>query len=164
MASNIGGTGSLDTSGQTPSSIGGTRSVDTSGQQLALQMPDTFQIGTQTAFQNNSAFLYTKKQAGSEILYICGNGSKWARANEQLVLRYVPRAKASSGGIWTAYDSDVNQNGTTLQCRQAVFRCIDDDITQPGWHVWEINYASNKNGDGLYCDWQGQLWAETKVP
>ena len=146
------------------SSIESTSSFDTSGQQLALQMPDTFQIGTQTAFQNNSALLYTKKQAGSEILYICGNGSKCARANEQLVLRYVPRAKASSGGIWTAYDSDVNQNGTTLQFRQAVFRCIDDDITQPGWHVWEINYAAKKNGDGLYCAWEGQLWAETIVP
>ena len=140
------------------SSIESTSSFDTSGQQLALQMPDTFQIGTQTAFQNNSAFLYTKKQAGSEILYICGNGSKWARPNEQLVLRY------NQNGIWTAFDSDVNQNGTTLQCRQAVFRCIDDDITQPGWHVWEINYAAKKNGDGLYCAWEGQLWAETIVP
>ena len=163
MASSIGGTGSLDTSGQTPSSIGGTRSVDTSGQQLALQMPDTFQIGTQTAFQNNSAFLYTKKQAGSEILYICGNGSKWARANEQLVLRYVEGPEGTKM-TWTAYDSDVNQDGTTLQCRQAVFRCIEDDITQPGWHVWETNYAADRNGDGLNCDWQGQLWAETKVP
>ena len=65
---------------------------------------------------------------------------------------------------WTAYDSDVNQDGTTLQCRQAVFRCIEDDITQPGWHVWETNYAADRNGDGLNCDWQGQLWAETKVP
>ena len=127
-------------------------------------MPDTFRIGTKKAFENNYSFLYTKKQVGSEILYICTKGSEWARANEQLVLRYVPRAKASSGGIWTAYDSDVNQNGTTLQCRQAVFRCIDDDITQPGWHVWEINYAANKNGDGLYCAWEGQLWAETIVP
>ena len=145
------------------SSIESTSSFDTSGQQLALQMPDTFQIGTQTAFQNNSALLYTKKQAGSEILYICGNGSKWARANEQLVLRYVEGPEGTKM-TWTAYDSDVNQDGTTLQCRQAVFRCIDDDITQPGWHVWEINYASNKNGDGLYCDWQGQLWAETIVP
>ena len=145
------------------SSIQGTSSFDTSGQQLALQMPDTFQIGTQTAFQNNSALLYTKKQAGSEILYICGNGSKWARANEQLVLRYVEGPEGTKM-TWTAYDSDVNQDGTTLQCRQAVFRCIDDDITQPGWHVWEINYAAKKNGDGLYCTWEGQLWAETIVP
>ena len=131
---------------------------------MASQMPDTFRIGTKKAIENNYSFLYTKKQVGSEILYICDKGSQWARANEQLVLRYVPRAKASSGGIWTAYDSDVNQNGTTLQFRQAVFRCIDDDITQPGWHVWEINYAANKNGDGLYCAWEGQLWAETIVP
>ena len=131
---------------------------------MASQMPDTFRIGTKKAFDNNQAFPYTKKQVGSEILYICTKGSEWARANEQLVLRYVPRAKASSGGIWTAFDSDVNQNGTTLQCRQAVFRCIDDDITQPGWHVWETNYAADRNGDGLNCDWQGQLWAETKVP
>ena len=145
------------------SSIESTSSFDTSGQQLALQMPDTFQIGTQTAFQNNSALLYTKKQAGSEILYICGNGSKWARANEQLVLRYVEGPEGTKM-TWTAYDSDVNQDGTTLQCRQAVFRCIDDDITQPGWHVWEINYAAKKNGDGLYCAWEGQLWAETIVP
>ena len=163
MASSIGGTGSLDTSGQTPSSIGGTRSVDTSGQQLALQMPDTFQIGTQTAFQNNSAFLYTKKQAGSEILYICGNGSKWARANEQLVLRY-EAASAGRQGAWTAYDSDVNHDGTTLQCRQAVFRCKKGDITQPGWYEWETNWNATNNGDGLETKWQGELWAETKVP
>ena len=145
------------------SSIESTSSFDTSGQQLALQMPDTFQIGTQTAFQNNSALLYTKKQAGSEILYICGNGSKWARANEQLVLRYVEGPEGTKM-TWTAYDSDVNQDGTTLQCRQAVFRCIEDDITQPGCHVWETNYAADKNGDGLNCDWPGQLWAETIVP
>ena len=144
------------------SSIESTSSFDTSGQQLALQMPDTFQIGTQTAFQNNSALLYTKKQAGSEILYICGNGSKWARANEQLVLRYVEGPEGTKM-TWTAYDSDVNQDGTTLQCRQAVFRCLGADITQPGWHEWETNWAADSNGDGLNTEWQGQLWAETKV-
>ena len=159
MASSIGGTGSRNPSGQTPSSTGGTRSVNTSGQQLALQMPDTFRIGTKKAFDSNNSFLYTKKQVGSEILYICTKGSEWARTHEQLVLRY-----DAASAAWTAFDSDVNNNGTTLQCRQAVFRCRGADITQPGWHVWETNYAADRNGDGLNCDWQGQLWAETKVP
>ena len=145
------------------SSIGGTGSLDTSGQQLALQMPDTFQIGTKKAFDKNYAFPYTKKQVGSEILYICDKGSQWARANEQLVLRYEAGPEGAQG-TWTAYDSDVNQDGTTLQCRQAVFRCLGADITQPGWHEWETNYAADRNGDGLITDWQGQLWAETKVP
>ena len=67
-------------------------------------------------------------------------------------------------GAWTAFDSAVSANGSTLQCRQPVFRCLAADITQPGWHNWETNDAANPNDAGLEVDWQGELWAETRVP
>ena len=128
-------------------------------QAMASQMPDTFRIGTKKAFENKYSFLYTKKQVGSEILYICTKGSEWARTHEQLVLRY-----DAASAAWTAFDSDVNNDGTTLQCRQAVFRCKKGDITQPGWYEWETNWNATNNDDGLETKWQGELWAETKVP
>ena len=66
-------------------------------------------------------------------------------------------------GAWTAFDSAVSANGSTLQCRQPVF-LAETDITQPGWHTWETNYAADPNDAGLEVDWQGELWAETRVP
>ena len=94
---------------------------------------------------------------GSETIYVCTKGSEWARADEVLVLR-------CDKGIWTAFDSALNADGSTLQCRQPVFRCLATDITQPGWYKWETNWAADRNGDGLTIDWQGGLWAETRVP
>ena len=38
------------------------------------------------------------------------------------------------------------------------------DITQAGWHKWQTNYAADPNDAGLAVDWQGALWAETRVP
>ena len=38
------------------------------------------------------------------------------------------------------------------------------DITQRGWHKWQTNYAADPNDAGLAADWQGALWAETRVP
>ena len=68
-------------------------------------------------------------------------------------------------GTWTAFDSDVSADGFTLQCRQPVFRCLATDITQPGWHTWQTNYAASRNDADLFSvDWQGALWAETRVP
>ena len=84
-------------------------------------------------------------------------GSEWARTNEVLVLRCVT-------GTWTAFHSAVSADGLTLQCRQPVFRCLAADITQPGWHTWQTNYAASPNDAGLAVDWQGTLWAETRVP
>ena len=121
------------------------------------QVPEFFTIGTKKAFEKNYAFPYEKKQIGSETIYVCTKGSDWARSNEVLVLR-------CQEGTWTACDSAVSANGLTLQCRQPVFRCLATDITQPGWHEWEINYAANPNDGGLAVDWQGALWAETRVP
>ena len=68
------------------------------------------------------------------------------------------------GGTWTASDGAVSADGTTLQLRQPVFRCAAEDITQPGWHNWQTNYAADPSGTGLSVDWQGKLWAETRVP
>ena len=121
------------------------------------QMPERLTIGTQNAFEKNYPFPYEKKQIGSETIYVCTKGSEWARSNEVLVLRCEEET-------WTAFDSAVSADGLTLQCRQPVFRCLATDITQPGWHEWETNYAANPNDAGLSVDWQGALWAETRVP
>ena len=121
------------------------------------QMPERLTIGTKKAFDMAYPFPYEKKQIGSETIYVCTKGSEWARTNEILVLR-------CEGGTWAAYDSAVNADGSTLQCRQPVFRCLATDITQPGWHKWQTNYDANPNDAGLVVDWQGELWAQTRVP
>ena len=120
-------------------------------------MPDRLIIGTQEAFERDYAFPYEKKKIGSETIYVCTKGSDWARSNEVLVLR-------CENGTWTAFDSALNAAGSTLQCRQPVFRCLATDITQPGWHNWETNYVASPNDAGLAVNWQGVLWAETRVP
>ena len=119
------------------------------------QMPERLTIDLQVL--NWNAFPYEKRQIGAETIYVCSKGSEWARTNEVLVLRCVT-------GIWTAFDSDVSADGLTLQCRQAVFRCLATDITQPGWHNWQTNYAASPNNAGLAVDWHGALCAETRVP
>ena len=121
------------------------------------QMPERLTIGTKEAFEKNDAFPYEKKQIGLETIYVCNKGSEWARSNEVLVLR-------CEGETWIAFDSAVSADGLTLQCRQPVFRCLATDITQPGWHKWETNYAANANDAGLSVDWQGALSAEARVP
>ena len=120
-------------------------------------MPERLTIGTKNAFARNYAFPYVKKQIGTETIYVCAKGSDEARSDEVLVLR-------CEGGTWTAFDGAVSADGLTLQCRHAVFRCLDTDITQPGWYQWQINYAADPNDAGLAVDWQGALWAETRVP
>ena len=125
--------------------------------QLALQMPEHLTVGTKKAFQKNYAFPYQKKQIGSETIYVCTKGSEWARRDEVLVLR-------CERGTWTAFDSAVSADGSTLQCRQPVFRCLATDITQPGLHKWETNYVADPMGAGLSVDWQSAVWAETRVP
>ena len=121
------------------------------------QMPKRLIIGTQEAFERENAFPYERKEIGSETIYVCTKGSDWARSNEVLVLR-------CENGTWTAFDGGVNADGLTLQCRQPVFRCLATDITQPGWHKWQTNYTASPNDAGLAVDWQGALWAETRVP
>ena len=88
---------------------------------------------------------------------MCTKGSQWARTGVKLVLRCV-------NGTWTAFDSAVSADRSTLQCRQPVFRCHATDITQPGWHEWETNYAASPNDAGLEVDWQGKRCAQTRVP
>ena len=119
-------------------------------------MPQYLTIGTQKAFDNDYAFTYEKKNIGSETIYVCNEGSKWARADEVLVLRF-------NGGTWTAWDSAVSADLSTLLCRQAVFRCLATDITLPTWHKWQINVAADPIESGYAVDWQGALWAETRV-
>ena len=122
-----------------------------------MDRPDHLTIRFTKEFEENYALTYEKGQIASEIIYVCNKGSAWARDDQLLVLR-------RQHNTWTAYDNAVSANGSTLQCRQPVFRCLATDITQPGWHKWETNYAANPNDAGLSVDWQGALWAETRVP
>ena len=120
-------------------------------------MPDHIIVGTQKAFSRGSPFHYWKTEIDDETIYFSDKGSQHARPGEFMVLRCVE-------GTWTACDSSISAFGGTLQCRQAVFRCLATDITQPGWYNWETNYAASPNGGGLAVDWHGGLWAETRVP
>ena len=117
-------------------------------------MPSQFAIGTSKAFRNNYAFKYTRCEIDDEIVYICSKGSAWAREDEVLVLR-------CENGTWTAWDSSVDMATAALRCRQPVFRC-GGDITDQGWHVWAMNHAAAKDGEGTAVHWTGELWAETR--
>ena len=131
------------------------------GLQLAVPdgspgMPEEFAIGTTKAFAKGYAYEYEKRQIRNATIYgatiyVCKRGNDWAEQNEKLVLL------RDRSGIWTAWDSHVNQSSVAL--RQPIFRC-PGNITQPGWYKWEINYA----GRGLKGDWHGALEAETRVP
>ena len=66
--------------------------------------------------------------------------------------------------IWIVYDSAVNCLGSTLHCRQPVYRCLDPYMTQAGVHEWQINLAADKMDDGTKPRWIGGLLAETQVP
>ena len=126
------------------------------------QLPDHLTIGTKNAFERNIAFPYKKKQIGEETIYLCNKGSDWARADEVLVLRCETN-EDSGRRTWTAFDSVVTADGSTLSCRQAVFRCSETDITQPGWHDWETNYAATSDEEGRPDDWHGTVRAETRL-
>ena len=88
---------------------------------------------------------------------VCTKGSQWAHTSEVLELR-------CEMGTWTAFDSDVSADGPTLHCRQPVFRYLATDITQPGLHTWETNYAASPDSASFELDWQGALCAETRAP
>ena len=92
-----------------------------------------------------------------QFLPIRKETDRFGARNEVLVLR-------CQSGTWTAFDSAVSANGLTLRCRQPVFRCLATDITQPGWHTWQTNYAASPNDAGVEVDWEGALPAETRVP
>ena len=115
-------------------------------------MPERLIIGTQEAFERNYAFPYEKKQIGSETIYVCNKGSDWARKNELLVLLH-------RQGCWTALDSAVSADGSTLQCRQPVFRSFAEDITKPGVYKWQANAAASSIHTCLQPDWQNDFFA-----
>ena len=37
-------------------------------------------------------------------------------------------------------------------------------VVLTGTWTWQTNYAASPNDAGLAVDWQGALWAETRVP
>ena len=79
-----------------------------------------------------------------------------------LVLRHLGEDDGTYA--WTACDSDIIGGGTTLNCRQPVFRCFEKekDITQPGWYKWQTNHAASAHDTALEANWQGTLSAETR--
>ena len=121
-----------------------------------MDRPDHLTIRFTKEFEENYALTYKKKLIASEIVYVCSEGSAWARRDEFLVLR-------CEQNIWTAYDSAVNVLGSTLQCRQPVYRCLDTDMTRAGWHEWQTNRAADATDDGFAPNWQGALQAETRL-
>jgi hypothetical protein len=124
-----------------------------------MPLPEKFAIGTMKAFKYNYEFLYSKRTVGKETHYVCTKGSDNARPDEVLVLC----CETNDGKTtWTAWDSEVLPD-STCTCRQPIFRCVDD-ITKPGWHNWQTNHAASKDvADGVDADWQGELWAETRL-
>ena len=66
-------------------------------------------------------------------------------------------------GIWTAFDGAISADRQTLRCRQRVFRC-PENITEPGWHDWERNGVASSGVMAKNPEWQGTVWAETRVP
>ena len=60
------------------------------------EMPERFSIGTESEFGKEYAFEYEKMLNNEEIIYFCSTGSKWARPDEFLMLRF-------EEGTWTAF-------------------------------------------------------------
>ena len=123
----------------------------------AQQMLISFTIGTTNAFKKGYAYEYKKEMIKGETIYVCNKSSEWAHRNKVLVLRCVDRN-------WTAFDSAFSDDGSIPHCRQPVFRCIEKDITQPGWYYWEFNGAANRHDTDFVVEWNGGMWAETQVP
>ena len=121
------------------------------------EWPRTLRIGTKSAFRNGDEFTYEKVEIDGETVYVCDKGSQHARPDEVLVLRL-------EMGTWTAYDTAlVGVGQKTYQCRQAVFRCKNNNITKAGWYPWESNWCISKTGDGFAEEWHPGLEAETRV-
>ena len=120
-------------------------------------MPEHLTIGFEKEFEENHALTFKKELTAGETVYVCREGSAWARRDEFLVL-------LCEQSIWIVYDSAVNCLGSTLHCRQPVYRCLDPYMTQAGVHEWQINLAADKMDDGTKPRWIGGLLAETQVP
>ena len=115
------------------------------------EWPESFSIGTETAYERGYAYPYKRQKIKEETVYVCDKGSDNAQHGEVLVLR---REKEE----WIAYDSLVSEN--ELTCRQQVFRSRDADITKEGEHTWQMN-KSRITGDEPI--WFGALNCRTKV-
>ena len=122
-----------------------------------MDRPDHLTIRFTKEFEENYALTFKKELTAGETVYVCREGSAWARRDEFLVL-------LCEQSIWIVYDSAVNCLGSTLHCRQPVYRCLDPYMTQAGVHEWQINLAADKMDDGTKPRWIGGLLAETQVP
>ena len=103
--------------------------------QVATQRLQSSRLTTK-AFQGEYADPHTESTIDDEIVYVCNKGSDWAQSGKFLVLR------SNEPGWWTASDRVV-MDGTTLRCRQAVFRS-SEDITAPGWPTWNTGFNAAK--------------------
>ena len=127
----------------------------------AKEWPRKIMIGTKNAYKNNKFYTYTKTTINGEPVYVCDRGSNYKHGTEILMLRY---DRSDNGTvIWTAYDTYLDSQTNTVNCRQAVFRAVDQDILQAGCHKWQTNEQADPYNSGLEDDWQGQLQCETRV-
>ena len=118
------------------------------------EMPESFCIGTDRAYQRGYAYPYKKQHIDMETVYVCNRGSDTARDGEFLVLRQEPDA-------WVAYNSSLV--GNKLRMRQGAFRCTDD-ITKAGYHSWQMNKTATAEQEFDDPVWSDFMWCRTEVP
>ena len=121
--------------------------------QAAVDQPARISIGTRKAFQRGYQYHYALHEALG--VYVCNQESQHAREDEVLVLM-------RSNDLWVAFDVAIVDS--TLHVRQPVFRS-KSNVLEPGWHVWQINYASDPNNtEDSSANWQGDNWqVETRI-
>ena len=124
-----------------------------------MAWPGALRIGTPEAFEVGEEYRYEHMYISDENLYVCTRGSEWAREDEKLVLRH--EILEDGSWAWIAYDASMIDEA--LYCRQAVFRCVDENITEAGFYTWQTNYNADQVKPGVSINWQGNLVAETRV-
>ena len=83
------------------------------------------------------SFEFIKIENNLEIMYVCNRGSNWARTHEQMLLTLTQ-------GSWIVYDSARLADNITIHCRQAVFHCDEENITERGWYMWRWNVRADE--------------------
>ena len=123
------------------------------GEEQPREMPESFSIGTDHAYQRGYEYPYRKENIDMETVYVCNKGSDSARDNEFLVLR-------RESDAWIAYNS--SRTGNLLTCRNGTFRS-KHDITEAGYHLCEMNKSATKWQEIDEPAWGDDIWCLTKV-
>ena len=119
--------------------------------------PQFLEIGSPQAFAMHTQYVYERIEVGPETIYVCKRGSEYCLEGEVLVLR-----RSEIG--WTAFDGRYIPQRRVLHLRQAVFRCLNADITKPGSYVWQANSEASRTALVARELWGEILKAETRLP